>query len=107
MHWQAGADATLSAHSSDTALHRSAGTNRIGALQELLAVLPRAAVDAQDKLGQTAMHVAALEQHEEVCVLLAEADASVDIKKTQRHTAPLLWKVSCLTLLHCSRRRSF
>lgn len=51
-------------------------------------MLPRAAVDAQDKLGQTAMHVAALEQHEEVCVLLAEADASVDIKKTQRQPHP-------------------
>ena len=83
---QAGADATLSAESNDTALHRAAGTNRIGVLQELLAVLPRAAVDAQDKLGQTAMHVAALEQHEEVCVLLAEAGASVAIKNTEGQT---------------------
>ena len=83
---QGGADATLSAHSSDTALHRAAGTNRIGALQELLAVLPLAPVDAQDKLGQTAMHVAALEQHEEACVLLAEAGASVDIKNAEGET---------------------
>ena len=73
----------MSARSGDTALHRAAGTNRIGALQALLAALPRAAVDAQDKLGQTAMHVAALEQHEEACVLLAEAGASVDVKNAQ------------------------
>ena len=29
------------------------------------------------------MHVAALEQHEEACVLLAEAGASVDVKNAQ------------------------
>ena len=29
------------------------------------------------------MHVAALEQHEEACVLLAEAGASVDVKDAQ------------------------
>ena len=83
---QAGADATLSAHSSDTALHRAAGCNRPAVLQELLAVLPHAAVDAQDKMGQTAMHVAALEQHEEVCVMLAEAGASVAIKNSEGQT---------------------
>ena len=41
---------------------------------------PRSAVDTQDKQGNTAMHVAAMEQHEDACMALAEAGASIKVK---------------------------
>ena len=77
---QAGADPAMRTKAGDTALHRAAGTNRVAVMHELLAQLPRAAVDLQDKQGNTAMHVAAMEQHEGACVALAEAGASIKVK---------------------------
>ena len=83
---QAGADAAARTKSGDTALHRAAGTNRIAVLPALLAALSRTAVDAQDKMGNTAMHIAAMEQHEEACMLLAEAGASIQVKNDEGQT---------------------
>ena len=55
-------------------------------LPALLAALSRTAVDAQDKMGNTAMHIAAMEQHEEACMLLAEAGASIQVKNDEGQT---------------------
>jgi len=83
---RAGADPALKTKAGDTALHRAAGTNRVAVMHELLAKLPRSAVDTQDKQGNTAMHVAAMEQHEDACMALAEAGASIKVKNLDEET---------------------
>ena len=74
---EAGADAAASAKCGGGALHRAAARGHVGVLQMLLDRLPRDALDATDRGGHTALHLAALEAEEGACVLLAEAGATL------------------------------
>mmetsp|Transcript_21620 Transcript_21620/g.71579 ORF Transcript_21620/g.71579 Transcript_21620/m.71579 type:complete len:88 (+) Transcript_21620:482-745(+) len=67
-----------------TPLHRAAGTGRSRIVELLLS--EGVDVNARDKEGNTALHLAMYEQQEESCVSLIRAGASTTIKNNEGET---------------------
>lgn len=81
-----GADPTILDKSGSSPLHRGCSAGRLDAVRAACEVLPARVLNIPDRDGNTPMHVAALEAREDLCAVLVDAGADVNLANSDGRT---------------------